>query len=1272
MRFLAQSQFRRGCLGLGCLAVLALSAPRLYAQPLPIDLKITLLDVEGAASFDGTTIIAEVGTFVTIRFTVEHASGMAFLGGDEFNTRAEVPVPQSNIFRKQSMNSDSEDVPCSLAGCTGRIQTGETVTFSTTFLAESVGITTFSVGSFPSLRTDNNPGNNTLELAVEIVEDGGDSGVDLVLVVEDIQGALSSNPLILPLGQLVAISIRVTNNGPDDGTGVVISGRIDFFEIVDVTLDPDIGTCAFDPVDKRGVSGDLQIATQSQDLGDFICPDLTLAAGASVKVNVVGRAVVDDPEALMSAEAVHPNDPNPDNNIEVIPFGISDATVLIIVPSNTLTVSGGVVTFFIFRCPADGNGVPDFGDDGVPGTGDDDCEPVNVLWSVIGNIGTVDPPTGPTTTYTATLERGVTSESGQIVAEAGDQTIAAEVTVVRGGGIYGQKFFDADEDGMQDPNDLGLNGVLIILKDENGSEVARDTTRVKDENGDGFLDPFTEHGLFSFEDLAPGTYTASEDVPLFWAPTTPRTVSVTVEALRVDTVRFGNFTRIADQGDLPDPPYPTILFLGGAAHGLRDGLSLGPTVDAEGDGQPTLGADGDDLNGDDEDGLVRFEVLADGTAQVFVDVSLPPDVDRAELHAWIDFDDDGFLHPLEERILAETITSPGVYFATFPIPPGAVIRYARLRLTTAASGVSGTGAQVTVTPEGFWLDGEVEDYLLLVEDYGDAPDTADPARPDIPAGYSTRLGDNGARHLTVTGIRLGSANDGEADGFPSTQADGDDGNNLYDEDGLLFQDGFVALAVRPEPRTPGGLALRYGIGQGMSGTVLPLASVQGKLDAWVDFNRDGDWEDPGEQVFDSEDVQPGPELTPLTFTVPGDADPGYTFARFRFSQPGNLGFDGRAPNGEVEDYLLQILQPQAVATSADSGPGSLREALTNAIAAGVPVLIDLGSIGKKAATISLQSPLPAVTAPVVIRGAGTVLDGSAAGSGADGLVLAAGGSVVTGLTIQGFSGHGLVLGADGILVQDNTITTNDGDGIRVLGTANTLLGNALSGHGGLGIDRGGDGPTPNDDDESDGVQNTPVVTMTEVTDSTRIAGTLTSTPETAFAVEFFANEDCDGSGYGEGATPLGTTMVTTDASGQAGFAVALEMLLPRGPVVTATATGPDGSTSEFSQCIVATDIDAPEGDIPTVFLLHGNYPNPFNPATTIRFDLPEAARVHVEVYDVLGRLALALPPQPLDAGTGHTLQVDASSLSSGVYVYRIVAETPALTLTATGHFVLMK
>ena len=99
--------------------------------------------------------------------------------------------------------------------------------------------------------------------------------------------------------------------------------------------------------------------------------------------------------------------------------------------------------------------------------------------------------------------------------------------------------------------------------------------------------------------------------------------------------------------------------------------------------------------------------------------------------------------------------------------------------------------------------------------------------------------------------------------------------------------------------------------------------------------------------------------------------------------------------------------------------------------------------------------------------------------------------------------------------------------------------------------------------------------------------------------------------------------------------------------------------------LVATE---KEGDLPARFALHANYPNPFNPTTTLRFDLPEAAEVRVAVYDVLGREVLALTPGRRAAGPGRTLALDARALASGAYLYRITAEGTVQTYRATGRY----
>lgn len=869
--------------------------------------------------------------------------------------------------------------------------------------------------------------------------------------------------------------------------------------------------------------------------------------------------------------------------------------------------------------------------------------------------------------FTTTDGVGTTDPNGD------NNSLSAPIIVVAGGSIHGQKFFDTDQDGIKDPDEIGLNGVVMSLFDENNMLLARDTTHVMDLNGDGFLDPFTEHGLFWFAFLPPGDYAVSEAV-LDWTPTTLPTQLVTIDAEEV-FLWFGNFTSSEfDWGDLP-APYPT-LFPTGASHAILEGLSLGDLVDGETDGLPSANAEGDDRDGSaDEDGLDEFEWFHPDSVYIALEVSLPPEISRASLAGWIDFNNDGLLDPFAENIIARTVDTTGTYGFIVPIPPGSTPRYARFRLSTAATGVTGTGALLALTPDGMWFSGEVEDYLLddylATDDFGDAPDTMDPNRPDIPSGYPTRRADNGAHHFTeASTIQLGEARDNEADGRPSTEADGDDQNNRFDEDGLLFETGFIPLGVRPEPKARTGQAVRYGIAQGTEGTLRPLASVQGKLDAWVDFNRDGDWDDSGEQIFDSEDVQTGPNYTPLTFTVPPSAAPGFTFARFRFSTNGDLSFDGPAPNGEVEDYLLQILAMNAVTTTADAGDGSLRQLLTDANTVPGIALIDLRGLGKQDATIALQSPLPTLTNPVILLGAGNViLDGTAAGT-SDGLTLDADGSVIAGLTLQGFTGDGLVLNGSDNLIQHNTIRDNGGQGIRVLGVANKLLGNRITGNAGLGIDVGGDGATPNDTPDQDGVPNFPLVLAATTTDSTRIEGILAATPATAFVLDFYTNEAC--AATGEGMTPLGTTTVTTDGTGNAPFTARFAAAVRNGHAVTATATSEALGTSEFSSCAIAVDTQRSPTDLPSALRLHANYPNPFNPTTTLRFDLPEAADVHIDVFDMLGRQVMVHPVGHLPAQTNHTVTLNARALPSGTYLYRLVAQTNTRTHHQTGRFVLIR
>jgi len=157
----------------------------------------------------------------------------------------------------------------------------------------------------------------------------------------------------------------------------------------------------------------------------------------------------------------------------------------------------------------------------------------------------------------------------------------------------------------------------------------------------------------------------------------------------------------------------------------------------------------------------------------------------------------------------------------------------------------------------------------------------------------------------------------------------------------------------------------------------------------------------------------------------------------------------------------------------------------------------------------------------------------------------------------------------------NVIARNAGAGISVTGTAtgNTFRWNSIHSNLGLGIDLHLAGITPNDPGDGDagpnGLQNFPVLTAASTDGlNTTFSGTLNSTPNTAFTLEFFSNQACDASGNGEGQTLVGGLIVTTDADGHVAFNNQLIPLAGAGLHLTATATNnATKDTSEFSACI---------------------------------------------------------------------------------------------------------
>jgi hypothetical protein len=168
-----------------------------------------------------------------------------------------------------------------------------------------------------------------------------------------------------------------------------------------------------------------------------------------------------------------------------------------------------------------------------------------------------------------------------------------------------------------------------------------------------------------------------------------------------------------------------------------------------------------------------------------------------------------------------------------------------------------------------------------------------------------------------------------------------------------------------------------------------------------------------------------------------------------------------------------------------------------------------------------------------------------------------------------------------LIYPGNVIAFNRGNGISVTGERNFIGFNSVFSNDGLGIDLGGDGVTGNDPCDSDaganGLQNYPLLTDAIARQSgTQIQGTLSSAPNTVYRVQLFANHSCDPSGFGEGEAFLDEVVATTDDNCDASFtAVVPAADAPVGQFITATATDPEGNTSEFSACLEVSPLLIP-------------------------------------------------------------------------------------------------
>ena len=363
----------------------------------------------------------------------------------------------------------------------------------------------------------------------------------------------------------------------------------------------------------------------------------------------------------------------------------------------------------------------------------------------------------------------------------------------------------------------------------------------------------------------------------------------------------------ADFGDLPDTAvgnsagnYNTTRLDNGAGHVLRAGLRMGACNDAETNGQPLVGANGDDtaagvitqgtcaVANDDEDGINIADLVTNVGNPAVVRVTATNTVGvPAQICGFYDFNADGDFADAGETAAAVPVPTGSndvvfnVSFGTVPVT-AAASSYARFRLSSTIAACA---------PTGLLTDGEVEDYVagLNIVDRGDLPDTG----PGVGIGnYRTLIADGGASHPIISTLFMGAVNDGEADGQPNATAAGDDVAGVDDEDGV---DVSTLQFIVGQPRT---VAVR----------ATNTSGANARLCGFVDFNGDGQFAAGSETAEVIVATGSNNALFNLAYTKPLNSPSGNTYARFRLSSDvaGACADAGPASNGEVEDYVAGL------------------------------------------------------------------------------------------------------------------------------------------------------------------------------------------------------------------------------------------------------------------------------------------------------------------------------------------------------------------------------
>lgn len=305
--------------------------------------------------------------------------------------------------------------------------------------------------------------------------------------------------------------------------------------------------------------------------------------------------------------------------------------------------------------------------------------------------------------------------------------------------------------------------------------------------------------------------------------------------------------KLLDFGDAEDPPFATLLGSNGAVHTIAPGVMLGAVVDGEPDALTVYTDDRYPLAGpDDEDGVVFGRLVPGEPAAVTVTASVP-----GFLYAWIDFGCDQSWAQAGDQLFAGQVLNAGPNTLNFVVPAGIPACMVRSRFRFVPTAMPG------LSFVGFGGDGEVEDHPVLISpnhDLGDAPDstnswggslTAYPrgGPPGVTANFPTVYGAGSPpygplhqRPIAVAFLGTAVSLEDEADVGPEEDLTSNifalPGFDLSDNDGA--DDGILNMPPLPRCRTA---TFQYQV-QVVNPPAQPFY-----VNAWFDWNRDGDWDD---------------------------------------------------------------------------------------------------------------------------------------------------------------------------------------------------------------------------------------------------------------------------------------------------------------------------------------------------------------------------------------------------------------------------------------------